>query len=139
MKKFFGVLFLLIGLFAIVTGVGTIASTDGYNRSFEGQVQEELIDQYRANRERDQGIGGAFAFVGGVFFIVGIVLLVTKTKKQRMMETELALLKGGIHNKTEVKPTSQDDTINQLERLSVLKEKGVLSEEEFMAQKIRVL
>jgi hypothetical protein len=34
---------------------------------------------------------------------------------------------------------SQDDTISQLERLGALKDQGVLTEEEFQAQKAKIL
>jgi len=36
-------------------------------------------------------------------------------------------------------PASQDDTISQLERLGALKDQGVLTEEEFEAQKAKIL
>jgi hypothetical protein len=36
-------------------------------------------------------------------------------------------------------PASQDDTIAQLERLGALKNQGVLTEEEFQAQKAKIL
>jgi membrane protease subunit (stomatin/prohibitin family) len=36
-------------------------------------------------------------------------------------------------------PTPQDDTISQLERLGALKDQGVLTEEEFQAQKAKIL
>ena len=36
-------------------------------------------------------------------------------------------------------PASQDDTISQLERLGALKDQGVLTDEEFQAQKAKIL
>ena len=36
-------------------------------------------------------------------------------------------------------PTQEDDVITQLERLSALKDQGVLTEEEFAAQKAKLL
>jgi hypothetical protein len=36
-------------------------------------------------------------------------------------------------------PASQDDTISQLERLGKLKDQGVLTDEEFQAQKAKIL
>jgi hypothetical protein len=36
-------------------------------------------------------------------------------------------------------PAAQDDTISQLERLGALKDQGVLTEEEFQAQKAKIL
>jgi hypothetical protein len=36
-------------------------------------------------------------------------------------------------------PPSQDDTIAQLERLGALKDQGILTEEEFQAQKAKIL
>jgi hypothetical protein len=36
-------------------------------------------------------------------------------------------------------PVAQEDTISQLERLGALKDQGVLTEEEFQAQKAKIL
>ena len=36
-------------------------------------------------------------------------------------------------------PAAQEDTISQLERLGALKDQGVLTEEEFQAQKAKIL
>ncbi len=36
-------------------------------------------------------------------------------------------------------PVPQEDTISQLERLGALKDQGVLTEEEFQAQKAKIL
>lgn len=137
MKKFLGVLFLVIGLFAIVSGIVAISSIETENRSLEGQVQSEFVEQYKTNQSQNQAAGGALAFSGLLFYITGIVLLVTKTKKQRVMEAELLILKN--QNITTFVSETKEDNISKIEKLGVLKEKGLLSNEEFEKEKKKLL
>ena len=137
MKKFFGVLCLLLGLFGVVIGSFGLASTQAKSQSLKGQVQNEFDERYTSNREGDLAIGGAIASVGVIFYFIGIVLLVTKSKKQRIMEAELELLKSKLT--ISIHPSHQEDTISKLEKLRVLKENGTLNEAEFENQKKKIL
>ncbi len=136
MKKFFGVVCLLVGLFGVAVGMFGLASTNSKSHSIEGQVENEFDEQYTSNRNGDLAIGGAIASVGAIFYIVGIVLLVTKTKKQRIMEAELHLLKN---NHTISIKSNQEDAVSKLEKLVVLKQNGTLNQAEFENQKKKIL
>jgi len=135
MKKFFGVLLLLIGLFGAVTGMATIASSQASSDCIESQVSAEFANSYRESIEQGKIIGGVFVGIGLVFFVIGIVLVATKTKKQRLMEAELLLLKTN-HG---VVINSNVDLVGAIEQLGKLKDKGLLSEEEFIEQKRKIL
>ena len=136
MKKFFGVVCLLVGLFGVAVGMFGLASTNAKSQSIEGQVENEFDEQYTSNRNGDLAIGGAIASVGAIFYIVGIVLLITKTKKQRIMEAELQLLKN---NHTISIKSNQEDAVSKLEKLVVLKQNGTLNQAEFENQKKKIL
>lgn len=92
MKKFFGVLLWLIGLFCISLGMFGMGNTNGERKCLESQI--EMIEGYQSKKDGEMMIGGSITFVGLVFSIVGIVLLATKTKKQLLMEAELEVLKN---------------------------------------------
>lgn len=94
MKKFFGVLLLLIGLLLVAIGMYGMGNTNGEIKGIESQIQNEFTQQYKSNIEKDLVIGGAVSTVGLLFNIIGIVLLATKTNKQRRMEIELDVLKN---------------------------------------------
>ena len=94
MKKFFGVLLLFIGLFLVALGMFGMGNTNGESKSIENQVQNEFIQDNQSDKEKELVIGGAVATVGLLFHIIGVVLLVTKTKKQYLLEAELEVLKN---------------------------------------------
>lgn len=96
MKKFFGILLLLFGLLLVAIGMYGMGNTNGEIKGIESQIQNEFTEQYTSTKEKDLVIGGALATVGLVFNIIGIVLLATKTNKQRRMEIELDVLKNKV-------------------------------------------
>jgi len=153
MKKIFGILFLLIGLAMIGLGIVALTNTASRNESFEGQVEYEFSENYRSNSNEQQITG--FGLVGGglIFFIIGIVMLATKTKAQRKKETELEVLRkmqqtnnavqSGQTTTTQTDNSSTqkstDDKFEQLEKLGKLKEQGLLTDEEFQQLKKTIL
>jgi hypothetical protein len=143
MKKFFGILLLIISMFLVNVGTGLLSYSDGRSNSVDGYVRTEFSESYR-NEQDGAKIGGAILMVIGLsLFIAGIVLTASKSKAQRIMEAELNLYR--LSNETvapqKKKKTDATDTdvMDHLERLSDLKRKNIISEEEFTAQKKRIL
>ena len=144
MKKFFGILFLLIGLAMIGLGVAALVDANSRSNSFEGQIGNTFSEHYRQNNEEQQMAGAGLLGGGVIFFIIGIVMLVTKTKAQRKKETELEVLKkvqvsNNTSSPTDNSTKSMDDKFAQLEKLGKLKEQGLLTEEEFQQQKKKII
>jgi hypothetical protein len=145
MKKLFGILLLILSMFLVNVGTGILSYNDGRQNSIDGYVRTELSESYRNDQEGAK-IGGAILLVIGLsLFVTGIVLTATKTKAQRIMEAELELYRLNNatvppleKNKTDI--TAVDtDSIDHLKRLSDLKSKNIISEEEFTEQKKRIL
>lgn len=153
MKKFFGILFLLIGLAMIGLGIVALTNTATRNDSFEGQVGNEFSENYRSNSNEQQMAGVGLIGGGLIFFILGIVMVATKTKGQRKKEAELEVLRkiqlanntsqSGQTNTTQTDNSSTqkstEDKFGQLEKLGKLKEQGLLTDEEFQQQKKNIL
>jgi len=143
MKFFFGILFLLIGLAMIGFGVAALVDANSRSNSFEGQIGNTFSYNYSKNIEEEQMIGAGCLGGGVIFFIIGIVMLVTKTKAQRKNEIELEVFKKVQSSNTSNQPNnslkSMDDKFAQLEKLGKLKEQGLLTEEEFQQQKKKII
>lgn len=144
MKKLFGTLFLLIGLGMIGFGITALVDANSRSNSFEGRLGNSINRVYRERNKEEQLIGAGLIGGGMIFFIVGIVMLVTKTKAQRKKEVELEVLRKvnktmTNESQTENSSKSIDDKFAQLEKLGKLREKGILSEEEFQQQKKKII
>lgn len=72
--------------------------------------------------------------LGSAFTIIGIIFVLTKTAKRRRMEEELAALKYIRENGLD-----EESKAKEIERLFALKEKGALTEVEFINEKKKVL
>jgi hypothetical protein len=147
MKKFFGVLFLIIGILGI--GIGIVALTDlaTRNRSLEGQFQNEFSKNYSEENNEQQAVG--FALIGGglIFSVLGIIMIASKSEKSKekndtlvYMQTATIPVLSSQHNlNISTQNTKMDDVINRIERLGKLKEQGLITEEEFNEQKKKCL
>ncbi|TDE05816.1 SHOCT domain-containing protein [Flavobacterium sandaracinum] len=143
MKKFFGILFLLIGVFGI--GIGIVALTDlaTRNRSFEGQIQNEFSETYNEKDNEQQAIGLVLIGCGLLFSILGAVMIASKSKKSKNKLTTVDNTQAAniavppIYNNlnTSKQSTKMDEVLNQIERLGKLKQQGLITEEEFQEQK----
>ncbi|CAM4254804.1 SHOCT domain-containing protein [Flavobacterium terrigena] len=134
MKKFFGTILQLIGLVTII--VSSIATTELVceRKMLYSQIKSEL-DYSNKTQIDSQEIALLFAAAFGIIlFVIGLILLITKTKKQRQLEAELTTFKYILENGEE-----QDNAIGDLERLFELKQKGILTEEEFGAIKRKLI
>ena len=150
MKKFFGVLFLIIGLVLVGLGIGLLVELSSRNDSFEGRVRDRFNEHYRSDND-DQQTGGITLIAGGaLFFIIGIIMVASKSNSQRKKDAELEVLRSmqsypaQTEQKTEarsIKNSGQsiNDVYIQLEKLGKLKEQGILNEEEFQQQKKKIL
>lgn len=92
MKKFFGVLLLFIGLFLVALGMFGMGNTNGERKNHYSQI--EMTPTAKAYKETEMVMGGAIVIVGFIFHVIGTVLLVTKTKKQLLLEAELQVLRN---------------------------------------------
>jgi uncharacterized membrane-anchored protein YhcB (DUF1043 family) len=113
MKKFFGVIILLAGLFLIAAGAAGMSDANSRHQTFDGQVNETFSNIYRERNAEQRSASTAAIVAGLILSIVGIVMLVTKTKKQRKQETELALLKT-YNNFNRTNTTSTHQSIKEL-------------------------
>lgn len=152
-KKIFGVLFLLIGLLMIVTGIAALTQSSTQDNSIEGSIGNTFSQEYRERNQEKRIVGFGLAGGGLFLFIIGIVMLATKTKKQQETEIELEVLKkmqlaNNIAQPEQTKTRqienvsmqkSTDDKIGQIEKLGKLKEQGFLTDEEFQQQKKKIL
>lgn len=92
MKKFFGVLLLFIGLFLVALGMFGSGTTNAERKSHYSQIEMTPTD--KPYKETEMVMGGAIVIVGFIFHVIGTVLLVTKTKKQLLLEAELQVLRN---------------------------------------------
>jgi len=93
MKKFFGILFLLIGLAMIVSGIAAITNVSTRDASFEGKVRDKFSHEYRSNNNDQKSIGAVLIGGGILFFVIGIIMVASKTSAQKRKEVELDVLK----------------------------------------------
>jgi hypothetical protein len=143
MKKIIGILFIIVGLWMLIAGIvavtnaTTISNTPGVR--FFGTIDQS----YQNDIELQQIIGIAFTVVGLAFTIIGIVLVSKKSTKSRL--ESLQNIKSSVppvFNPT--KSTSEPAVINNdkyeiIEKLAKLKDQGVLTEEEFLEEKRKIL
>ncbi|WP_340617186.1 PH domain-containing protein [Xenorhabdus entomophaga] len=66
--------------------------------------------------------------------VIPFTNLVNKAKEDKKTKTTY-----NVNHQTEIRNSSEDDIISKLERLAVLKEKGILSDGEFLVQKEKIL
>jgi len=118
MKKTFGIIFLILGLIMIVAGIAALTNSSTRNNSYEGKVQNEFSENYRSNNSQQQAGGGTLFVVGLVFFVLGIVMVATKTKKQRLKEAELIILKNMQSTTPTIQPIQSNLNSNSIDELS---------------------
>jgi hypothetical protein len=134
LKKFFGTILQLIGIVIIIAS--SIAATELVceRRILNSQIKSGL--NYSNNSQIDsQQIVFLFAAAFGILlFVIGLILLISKTQKQKQLEAELTTFKYILENGEE-----QEDAVGDLEKLFELKQKGILTEEEFSSIKRNML
>lgn len=108
MKKFFGILFILIGLLMIIGGIAAASSGVTRGNSYEGQFGDAIGSEN--NQEVAMG-GAAVAFVGLIFLIIGIVMTASKSSSQRKKEAELAVLRNMNANANQATGFSQQTAL----------------------------
>lgn len=135
MKKAFGILLILIGLFIIMISMYSMGNTDGEVRCVTRNLEKEYIQQYKLTKESDLSIAICMLFVGFIINTLGIVLITRKSSKQRMLEAELNVLK----NNSTISVDTNKDVIAKIEQLGILRSKGLISGIEFEEQKKKIL
>lgn len=93
MKKAFGIIFLLVGLFLIIGGVSVLSSVSTSQQSLEGQAYEAISQEYRSNNDDKQLFGMALIGGGAVLLILGIIMVASKSNSQRKKEAEYDVMK----------------------------------------------
>lgn len=133
MKNFFGTLIQFVGL--IIITVASVAETkiDSEMNSLLYDAHKELDQDYRYSLESSQASAIFAGFFGLIIFIIGLVMLLTKSNKQKKLEAEINILK---HDKEK---SPKAETITELESLFELKQNGVLTDKEFIEAKKRML
>jgi len=149
MRKIVGVIFLLLGLGSVGLGIAALTNASSRNNSYEGQIGNTLSQNYRSQTQQEQSAGVGFVVGGIIVFIVGIYLVVSKSKSQIKQEVELEVIKNMQKTENSKQPEketptppnnkSPDDKFSQIERLGKLKEQGLITEEEFQAEKKKIL
>ena len=115
MKKFFGTLIQFFGL--IIITVASVAATkiDSEMNSLLYDAHKELDQDYRYSLESSQATAIFAAIFGLIIFIIGLVMLLTKSNKQKKLEAEINILKYSKEKSPKV------GTITELESLFELK------------------
>jgi hypothetical protein len=116
-KKIFGILIILIGFVLMAGGVLI------------------LIAEF-------EPVGGVIAIFGLIILIIGIVRVSTRSRSQIRREAQIIA-----HNKFQAAviasqyggDTLSDEVVKKLEKLNDLRKQGIISEQEFQAQKDRLL
>ena len=133
MKKFFGILFLLIGVMLMVIGTALIVSANANPLPAEGQSTGTMQNSDR-NTGRMLMVGGLILFVSGTTIIASK----KKTPQKKGIPLETPPTTPERHEAAH-STKATNDVLHQLERLTALKEKGTLTEEEFQQQKKKIL
>ncbi|HEU0137247.1 MAG TPA: SHOCT domain-containing protein [Flavobacterium sp.] len=133
MRKFFGILFLLIGISLFGIGVALVTAAEVSCRSIDAPILANTFYDIPAG---DLSLMGNIFIVGGLSaFIIGIMLSVSKPKRQLEKEFELELLQKS----QLVSVPDEHDVVTKIEKLGRLRALGFLNEDEFQAQKSRML
>ena len=135
MKKFFGIVLLIAAMFLTGVGVAIITEAEAKSNSYEGQLRSEFSSAYQRRNDEAQAAGGIVMLLSVVCFISGIILCVSKSKKQREKEFELELLQKA----NLLGLSDQKDVYGKIEKLGDLKQQGLLTEDEFNFHKLKLL
>jgi hypothetical protein len=133
MKKFFGTLIQFVGLIMITVTSAALTDINNEKKNLLSQARTELDQDYRYSLESSQASAIFAGFFGLIIFIIGLIMLLTKSNKQKKLEAEINILKHGKEN------SPKAETITELESLFELKQNGVLTDEEFIAAKRKIL
>lgn len=158
MKKVLGIIFIILGLVGIIGGIVGFQEHTKYHNRFENRLGRTIDSKYNADYEQQKTGMIVVIGLGGVFLISGFRLVSAKSKSQKKMESELLKMKYkeefrevAKEAKASVKPRStpppyipkpeqkMEDKLAQIEKLGELKEKGLLTDEEFASQKKKLL
>lgn len=126
-KRFIGILLLLVGAALIAIGVSVLTDLTNEQDSFEGRFRESLDYDYRSENDNRQALGISSIAGGALSFVFGLIL--ATRKRARSAGTRVTQKARG----------NDSAVIEQLERLAKLKEQGALTEQEFEQQKARIL
>src|SRR6266508_667155 len=74
LKKFFGILFLVVGLIMVGLGSAALTELSSRNNSFEGRIRDSFNSQYHSENEDQKTIGIVLIAGGSVFFIIGVMM-----------------------------------------------------------------
>ena len=130
-RKFFGIIFLLIGLVAIGAGIGAVTEVETRSQSVEDKFDGVFIEGHTESNS-NQSEGGLIFVIGGLFFVIlGIARMSTKSRSQVRAEAALLNISSSTNNSS--------DIYDQLEKIGRLRDQGVISEQEFQTQKKRLM
>jgi len=109
---------------------------DDYRKKLEGNVDSFKGENLKLNQSNRILI--VFNSLVAVLLIISLVFFLRKIGRKRNEPVAVATPSGGKPN-DQVKFTNFEDKLAQLERLGKLREKELLSEEEFVVEKLKIL
>lgn len=93
MKKAFGIIFLLLGLAMIVMGIAALTHEETRSNSYEGNIQNTISERHYEQSQNEKTAGILLTGGGFILFIIGIIMVASKSGSQRRKEAELAYYK----------------------------------------------
>lgn len=79
-------------------GIVALTEVSTMGNTYEGQFSETFSESYRSSQNEQELIGGALICGGALILIVGLVMTVSKSKKQRKKEIEHSILSRQVKN-----------------------------------------
>lgn len=99
MRKILGTFFIIISFIISMISIGIISEIHCNNTRIENQIINELNadiseNDFEKEQIKDESPAILLMLIGVIFLIIGLYLLISKTKKHRDLITELKLLKN---------------------------------------------
>lgn len=127
----------LIGAFCIFIAVIAFNSVNNQQNQFGHGLSYELDQNYRNEIEKRQMLGAASGVVGGIFLIIGFIGFARRrNRKNKPINTKEVSSKN---EESRLSKSLTDDKLARLEKLANLKEQGILTEDEFLEEKKKIL
>ena len=139
-QGFYGGFLLTVGIAILIYGINILNQLNAINTSLQGRIANALSNEYVVQSAHARSEGTTSCILGSIFIVVGIVLLAKKSSPEQRQSPVPALIQ---QPQFETVQTSQSNSSNekyaQLEKLGRLRDQGILNDDEFQAEKKRIL
>lgn len=143
MKKIIGIILIIIGLWMLIAGIIAVTNAITISETPGGRLIGVLNESYQNKIQLQQVIGIAFSVVGLVFTIIGIIMVSKPSTKTQMQAIRHQSPSGppvfNPNKNNPEPPVINNDKYQIIEKLAKLKDQGVLTEEEFLEEKRKIL